>query len=214
MANKIDYSFKSYILNNYQKMLIAERKASMFSYSQYLLKNYGIITYSMKQYKKGNFAETFIELEDYCKSTNLLKEFKECVKINHAHYARIARLKDRITNILQLGCCSFITLTFNNEVFKTTSIETRRRYVARWCKSFGVPYVANIDYGKHTDREHYHCVLGCVPSCKTWSYGFIDIESIKKTNKNNVVCLSKYVAKLSNHAIKETTKRSVLLYSR
>lgn len=214
MANKIDYSYKSYILNNFQKLLVAEKKATMFSYSKSLANQYGVINYTMRRYLKDGIGETFVELDNYCKLTNLSKELKECSKINHASFERVKRLKNRVADILTSGESSFITLTFTNKVFETTNQETRRRYVARWCKSFGVPYVANIDFGKNTDREHYHCVLGCLPPNKSWSYGFMDIERIKTNNETNIICLSKYVSKLANHCIKETTKRNALIYSR
>lgn len=215
MANlRIDYSYKSYILNNFQKLLVAERKATMFSYSKSLANQYGVINYTMKQYLRDGVGETFVELDNYCKLTNLSKELKECSRINHASFERVKRLKDRVFDILKGGDSSFITLTFTDRVFETTSQETRRRYVARWCKTFGVPYVANIDFGKNTDREHYHCVLGCCPSSKSWSYGFMDKEKIRSDEAKDVVCLSKYVAKLTNHCIKETTRRYALIYSR
>lgn len=214
MPQNIDYSYKSYILNNFNKLLIAERKATMFSYSQSLFNTYGLVNYSMKEYLTKHNRETYLELKEYCDLTNLSKELKECSRINHASFERVKRLKDRVMDILSTGCASFITLTFTNKVFKDTNELTRRKYVSRWLRSFGVPYVANIDYGKNTNREHYHAVIGCSIPFKSWSYGFSDIEPIKTKTENDIICLSKYVSKLTNHAIKETTKRCALLYSR
>lgn len=205
----IDYQYKSYILTKFQKLLEAERKASMFSYSQFLFNEYGILTYALK-----NYNETWQQLKDYCESTNLKKEFAEVCRINHAGFERITRLKKRISEIVDSSKDStFLTLTFTNEILSSTSAETRRRYVARFLKSFGVPYVANIDFGKHTEREHYHAVIGCKVPRDAWSYGFSNRKPIK-VHEDSITRLSKYTAKLTNHAIKETTHRQALLYSR
>lgn len=207
----IDYAFKSFILNNYNDLLIAQRKASMLSYSHYLLNAYGIATFALK-----NYTETYEELKEYCTNTGLLKEFQECERINHAWFERVKRLKDRINCIIASPYSSFITLTFDNSTLSDTSPETRRKYVARWCKTYGVPYVANVDFGKTTHREHYHVIIACKVPSKTWKYGFMDIKSIRCENvgKSDIERLSKYVAKLTNHCIKETSKRYCLLYSR
>lgn len=214
MPQKTDYSYKSYILKNFNDLLVAERKATMFSYSQSLFNTYGLINFSMKEHLTRHNRETYQELKEYCDFTNLSNELKECSRINHANFERVKRLKDRVSNILSTGCASFVTLTFTNQVFNDTNELTRRKYVSRWLRSFGVPYVANIDYGKNTNREHYHAVIGCLIPSKSWCYGFSDIELIKTNNDNDIICLSKYVSKLTNHAIKETTKRCALLYSR
>lgn len=110
--------------------------------------------------------------------------------------------------------CVFVTLTFTDEVLASTSAETRRRYVQRYLKSQaqGRKYVANIDFGKENHREHYHAVVEGRLDPLQWSYGALNVKQVRKTSKP--AALAKYVAKLSNHAIKETCKRSVLIYSR
>lgn len=209
---QIDYAYKSNILNNYNDLLIAQRKASMFTYSMSLFKSIGLINYSLKSVDNETFTNE--QLERYCACVGLSKELKECEKINHAWFERVKRLKDRVSTILLNGDSSFITLTFTNDVLSSTSAETRRRYVARYCKSFGVPYVANIDFGSDNHREHYHVIIATRVCCKEWSYGFQDIEPVRTNTDKDVICLSKYISKLTNHAIKETTKRQSLIYSR
>jgi hypothetical protein len=78
-------------------------------------------------------------------------------------------------------------------------------------------YVANIDYGAKNKREHYHALINCDKiDFSNWrKYGNINAERVKnKDIESDKIKLSKYIAKLSNHAIKETTKRSCLIYSR
>lgn len=206
----INYEYKSYILNNFNDLLIEQRKASMFTFSLCLFKQYGIINYSLENSNEQMNNE---QLERYCACCGLSKELKECERINHAWFERVKRLKERVSVIVGNDNSSFITLTFSDKVLQETSKETRRKYVARWCKSFGVPYVANIDFGRTNHREHYHVIIACKVLQKSWSYGFIDIEPIRDTS-NDIVRLSKYISKLTNHAIKETTQRQSLIYSR
>lgn len=53
----------------------------------------------------------------------------------------------------------FVTLTFKPEVLESTSKQTRRTYIARFLKENTYYYIANIDYGKKNDREHYHAIV-------------------------------------------------------
>lgn len=126
---------------------------------------------------------------------------------------RSNRLKKRIESFLVGGEACFLTLTFTDKVLNHTTAETRREYVRKFLKSFGVPFVANKDFGAKNHREHYHAVIK-IPRVdfKKYPYGAIHGQTIHNTADS--VKLSKYIAKLTNHAIKETTKRSVLLYSR
>ncbi len=142
-------------------------------------------------------------------------ELKECDRIYHAHLERVLRLKKRIKSILNSKHCLFITFTFTNDILAKTSAQTRRKYVTRYLNLFCGDYVANIDFGSKTDREHYHAVLGFDILLHTpiWKYGFINIKHITKTDKTDTK-LAKYVAKLTNHAIKETAKGNKMIYAK
>lgn len=134
--------------------------------------------------------------------------------VNRASYQRTARLKDRIREAVAGGSAYFITITFNDDTLTKTNEKTRRVYVSRWLKSLTPFYVANIDYGKTTAREHYHAIITAdAPPPKTWQYGFIDILKVA-TTENDTKRLSKYISKLTNHAIKNTTKSKRIIYSR
>ena len=143
------------------------------------------------------------------------KLIKEGRKINQASYRRSNRLKDRITGYMRTGQCIFVTLTFTDEVLNNTSESTRRQYVSRYLKSISNCYVANIDYGvddRYTHREHYHAVIMIDYINVRWKYGFSWFEKIHKTSSEKK--LAKYITKLCNHAIKESTKRCCYIYSR
>lgn len=126
------------------------------------------------------------------------------------------RVRRRITELVVFCPCSFLTLTFTDEVLASTSEDTRRRYVARFLKSISENYIGNIDYGKLNEREHYHAIVeGEDVDLSGWTYGFT--KSIKVGYSDiitDTARLSKYINKLSNHATKKTTKGKKIIYSR
>lgn len=109
----------------------------------------------------------------------------------------------------------FLTLTFNNKTLNNTSSDTRRKYVRRFLKENCVCYVANKDFGGRNGREHYHAVVLVKGQLNytNWSYGALNGQKIRLNGTSNTK-LAKYVSKLTNHAIKKTCKRNVLIYSR
>ena len=139
---------------------------------------------------------------------------KVCDNLNKARYKRSNRLESYIEKMLQYGPCSFLTLTFKDEVLKTTKESTRRKYVTRFLSTFSPFYIANIDYGGQNGREHYHVVIMHKKKIdlSLWynKYGLIDLESIHVKNAN---CLSKYMTKLTNHAMKDTGRSKRVIYS-
>ena len=140
-------------------------------------------------------------------------DIQEARKINKASYNRFKRLKDRILDFISKGRCIFATLTFRDDVFSNTNFATRRKYVSRYLKSISDYYIANVDFGSETEREHYHAIILKDFITDKWEYGFTWFEIIR-TNKFASKNLSNYVSKLTNHSIKETTKRYALIYSR
>ena len=148
----------------------------------------------------------------YYNNPNDALMYCEAKKINHASYKRANRLKQRISKIIQKDSL-FLTFTFKDEVLQSTNPDTRKRYVTRFLNAFNVPYVANIDFGSKHGREHYHAILQMPRINLTeWKYGGLNGKSIRNTNDD--VKLAKYISKLTNHAIKETTKRQAIIYSR
>ena len=134
--------------------------------------------------------------------------------LNQNKYQRTIRLKNRIKEAVESGSAWFITITFNDKTLNNTNELTRRKYVSRWLKSLSNFYVANIDYGDTTGREHYHAVITSDNKPpKSWPYGFIDILKVKTTD-NDTTRISKYISKLTNHAIKHTTKSKRIIYSK
>lgn len=212
---EIDYAFKSYVLKEHSDLLLKAKKSTMLDYAINEYECNGVIMPILR--RSNNDLMTVSELRNYCIENGIKKEFLECFKINHASYKRTQRLKERIENMLLSGSCIFLTLTFNDTKLQNTTPKERRVAVSRYLKSFSSKYVANIDFGSKNHREHYHAVV-CADSInyKLWNkYGYIHGQKIRnKDIKEDKTKLAKYICKLSNHAIKETTKRSSLIYSR
>lgn len=199
MSN-IDYEYKARILNTDLPKRI--NKIDRIKY----LKEFGII-------EDINFNENeeefYLLLDGYNE-----KDIKEARKINNAKYKRTKRLQKRIAEYLIQGKCLFATLSFTDEILENTTQETRRRYVSRFLKSISTFYVANIDFGKTTQREHYHAVIVADHIERgSWSYGFDKYKKVRCDNLSTLK-IAKYISKLTNHAIKETTKRNCYIYSR
>lgn len=162
--------------------------------------------------------------------------FRASLNLSRSKYAKTQRARQRIGQYLLSGNAYFCTLTFKDDILLKTNEETRRRYVSRALKAIGKVYVANIDYGTTTQREHYHaCVIPKddgiaswkshlktyqnAPDLREWekNLGFVDIQKVGSTEKD-LIRIPKYIAKLSAHAVKKSTlqggKTPRLIYSR
>lgn len=101
----------------------------------------------------------------------------------------------------------FVTLTFTDEVMKSTTERTRHRYVTQFLKSEVRCYYANIDYGEKNEREHYHAVVSDKVDFSKWTHGSINAEQIRNTKKDRRK-ISTYMRKLTNHAHKMGTGKA------
>lgn len=198
---KITDILKSDILNSYKYDLYLKTR----------LANYSM--YCSTHFEDKTFNENLRFYLDNDLSNNLTyEEITACDKIYNSFRKRQARLKKRIENMIVNNNCLFLTLTFTDVVLSSTSFDTRKKYVLRFLNNLNCAYVGNVDYGTENGREHYHCVVAIDNvSCNDWLYGAINFKRI--INKNSLA-LAKYVAKLTNHALKETTNNSRIIYSR
>ncbi len=157
--------------------------------------------------------ETAVKLYEYM-TENFPDIWKECERINHAHFKRVKRIKEKITIMLYNGDCIFLTLTFTDEKLESTQESYRRKAVQRFLNELNCLYIANKDFGKKNGREHYHALVNTdYVDYSKWHFGIINGQRIRN-NTDDVKRIAKYIAKLTNHAIKETTKRSAIMYSR
>lgn len=139
--------------------------------------------------------------------------WKECQRVSHSQYKRAKLLRDRITLMLEHGNCIFLTLTFDSCLERTTE-RSRKEYVKSFFSNFDTLYIANQDFGKQYSREHYHAIiLANKINYRLWTHGTIKGLKVRTTDDDKKR-LSKYISKLTNHAIKKTNKRQVIIYSR
>lgn len=136
--------------------------------------------------------------------------------LNGSRYKKKAKIQKRISPWVINGNAIFITITFDNKgILENTSELTRRRYVSRWLKSIYRDYVANIDYGDKNGREHYHAIVnavnGDIPD--NWDYGFIKSDPVRIQAASDTR-LSKYMSKLTHHAIKNSGQLKKVIYSK
>ncbi len=216
-TKSLNYKFLSKEQKQELKQIIIKNKLHR-EVGQFSLKNYRLFQKEVNGLYYPTLNDySFQDLENEIKEfVNLYgyTTYKVATNVNHASYKRTARLKERIREAVESGSAWFITITFNPETLSKTNEQTRRKYVSRWLKSLTPFYVANIDYGKDKGREHYHAVITSDQRPpKSWSYGFIDILKVK-TTENDTKRVSKYISKLTNHAIKHTTKSKRIIYSR
>ena len=228
-----DYDFKSYILNECPEALEAIRNTRKFGYYyNQLQEKYKDISTPDSCWWNARLSQ----LEPY---TVMAEELIPCIRdecdlILNADKERRKRLRKRINSMFMQGRCYFVTLTFNDDVLSKTSPKDRRVKVTRFLKIISQQYVGNVDFGKTTEREHYHAIIlsdklddiqyhyfnkygwvcdECEQFAQWSNNGFYTIKSCNK-DENDIKKLASYVTKLTNHAIKETTKRNALIYSR
>lgn len=199
---KYSNDFKSSLLNSYKYDLYLKIRLAEYS------------MYCSTHFEDKIFNENLrLYLDDYLIYENFTyDELMACHQIYKSFRNRQARLKNRIENMVTNNDCLFLTLTFTDDVLSNTSFDTRKKYVLRFLNNLNCAFVGNVDYGSENGREHYHCVAAIDNvSCNDWNYGAINFKRI--INKNSLA-LAKYVAKLTNHALKETTNNSRIIYSR
>lgn len=214
--SKIDYQLKSEILSS-------ERGQEYLWLVKYLRRNDYANNYARYCELSGIANNSFpdVDMQTILDTRESLEDdpiYLEALKIDKASRNRVQRLRSRIEELVFSGSAIFATLTFTDVVLDKTSPETRRKYVTRFLKSQSEFYVANIDFGEKNGREHYHAVIYVDPNhgiaLDKWrKYGQINVERVRASDKAPLK-ISKYISKLTNHAIKETAACCRLIYSR
>lgn len=97
----------------------------------------------------------------------------------------------------------FVTLTFSDEFLEKCSIKTLLRYSREFLQSHCNDYFANGDFGSRNGRFHVHAVCGDPHELETWKYGIVNFKLANSESKDKLR-LARYVAKLSNHSLKDS----------
>lgn len=129
---------------------------------------------------------------------------------SNAFQERKRRIQNRIDFMLANGDCIFVTLTLADDSYSFRYVRGR---VTEFLRKFDF-YVANADWGKLNGRLHYHAVIMTEHiNHNDWPLGLINFKRIYVSEKSSKK-LAKYVAKLTNHAVKESVKGSKCIYSK
>lgn len=157
--------------------------------------------------ERNELLERYFFIIEECERNNI--NIDKGMRLYENYRKRNQRLRKRISNIIECDSL-FLTFTFTDEVLAKTTQDTRQIYVRRFLKSFSDNYVANIDFGKENEREHYHavCVVPGRIDYTTWKYGALNGERVRKNS--SPLALAKYVNKLVYHATKETTTQRII----
>lgn len=216
---KPDYAFKSLVLQLHDNTMLLDYVKKY--------RNFHLLIDAIKSSPTPFYVSQIDDILDsptYKITKNYVEQFPqevidECYRIINADYKRYQRVVRRVTDILTHNEQPiFITFTFRDDYLESSTELSRRRVIRDFLTSQNCAYIANIDYGKKNGREHYHCILARL-LLKTDlrfyynNYGSIDVEKIR-FGANSCHKLSQYIKKLSNHAVKISTKRHALLYSR
>lgn len=202
------------------KLFIKSVCLNSFLYAEYVKIEKSIYIWTTRQeseFQNDNLLsyERALESQIYYR-TRYPRLYKECGRLYKARLSRVSRLKKRVSKMLTTGQCIFLTFTFCTGALENLSAQTRKDYVRRFLNSLNCPYVGNIDFGAKHGREHYHALVQTDYVCYTYFlYGGLKGIRVRiGANDTDVAKISRYIAKLTNHAIKETTKNSYILYSR
>jgi len=151
------------------------------------------------------------------KTTNNIKNDSklDCAKrLVESRYKRRKRIEKHCKTLVNSGCALFVTLTFTDKTLNDTTREQRRRIIQRYLKDNCSHYVANVDYGGRYGREHYHAIVSNDINLNDYhKYGAIKVQHIRKSEES-LEKLSKYISKLTNHALKQDSLDTRLIFSR
>lgn len=178
------------------------------------------------------YVEGFLHLYDALKDE---EDFKKDIRDYRNWKDRLHYLNKRIDFMLDnYDNLYFLTFTFNDNTLKKLNRDSRRQKISRWLSKYCNIYVANVDYGSKTEREHYHALVSLIDKNILIDSGFKDNKGhikydIKKEFYYNgkvgftdgieiydkhYLKISHYINKLSNHAFKDTTKQNRIIYSK
>lgn len=204
-SSKYDNDFKSFVLSQglHRKTKQIHKHLCFTNNEVRIFTDYGEI---LDNRKMSNYQ--------IMSTLKALPTFDCAFRLNDSEYKKAKRVQKKINDLVISKNAIFLTLTFNDKVLSSTSFQTRRKYVARFLKSNCERYVANVDFGSKNGREHYHAVVDTDINLAYWHrYGAINAERVRNTN-DDVKRVSKYVAKLTNHALKNKQEQVRLIYSR
>lgn len=150
-----------------------------------------------------------------------IEKNNEFEKILSARYQKVGRVKRHLVYLVtRRKYHYFVTFTFSN-LYINSCDRTKRDLIKHALKSFSdeILYILNVDYGSRTEREHFHCIVGTDSTHSllthlnlTYFGGFFHVQKVILHN-SSISRLSKYINKLTNHCIKDSTRNKRIVYN-
>lgn len=144
---------------------------------------------------------------------------KEYERLLNARIQKVGRIKKRLLYLLlRYDYIWFCTFTFSDK-YINKSERTKRDLIKNYLNTHDFKYILNIDYGKSTQRQHFHCILATNLDFdvnqyfQTFYKGGYSLSIPCKKGVDDLTRLTKYIDKLVNHCIKATTNRQRLVYN-
>lgn len=165
---------------------------------------------SLIEYNKKRYY-SFVNKTDFV----INKDFE---RLLNSRIQKVGRIKKRLLYLLiRYKYIWFCTFTFNNN-YISKSERTKRDLIKKYLNTHDFKYILNIDYGKNTQRQHFHCILATnsnfdVNNYFQSSYPCHSLSILCKKGYEDLNRLTKYIDKLVNHCIKSTTNRQRLVYN-
>ena len=153
------------------------------------------------------------------------EEIQECENMRKCKYQQrrtiekhVKFLFDRARN--EQSILLFGTFTFTDEALKRKA-DTRRQKVRRTLSKVSDDFIMNIDYGKETEREHYHAIIEVPKENNTlyqdekgnwkdkviddlYDFGFYSLVPVRIDEEMSAEKLTRYLVKLVFHSVKVT----------
>lgn len=140
-------------------------------------------------------------------------------KLLNARIQKVGRIKKRLLYLLiRYKYIWFCTFTFNDKYINKCE-RTKRDLIKSVLNTHDFKYILNIDYGKNTQRQHFHCIIASDIDMdlnqyfQTYYVGGYSLSIQCKKGIDDLTRLTKYIDKLVNHCIKATTNRQRLVYN-
>lgn len=152
------------------------------------------------------------------KNNLVFEENKDYERLLCARYMKVSRVKKHLIYLLcRYNYIWFCTFTFNDYYINKCD-RTKRDLIKNVINVRDFKYILNIDYGKKTEREHYHCIIATNDNLDLnkylqENYSCFCSALLCNTTIDDIKRLTKYINKLTNHCIKATTKKQRIYYN-
>lgn len=144
---------------------------------------------------------------------------KDYEKLLNARIQKVGRIKKRLLYLLlRYDYVWFCTFTFSDK-YINKSERTKRDIIKQLLNAHDFKYILNIDYGKTTQRQHFHCILATNIDMdvnqffQSFYKGGYSLSIPCKKGVDDLTRLTKYIDKLVNHCIKATTQKQRIVYN-